>query len=109
LADGGPHPNAIHARWGRRLHVLEPDPETARWVRWMFAERARGRSVASLVRELNDRGVPCPSSADPARNSHRSGAAVDCADRWDDVGESEVHRSAGLEPPDHEGARRRRA
>jgi hypothetical protein len=74
LADGGPHPNVMHARWGRRVHVLEPDPEAARWVRWMFTERARGRSVASLVRELNDRGVPCPSSADPARNSHRSGA-----------------------------------
>jgi len=73
LADGGPHPNAIHARWGRRLHVLEPDPETAQWVRWMFAERARGRSVASLAREPNDRGVSCPSSADPTRNSHRSG------------------------------------
>jgi hypothetical protein len=73
LADGGPHPNVMHARWGRRVHVLEPDPEAARWVRWMFAERARGRSVASLARELNDLGVPCPSSADPARNSHRSG------------------------------------
>ncbi|GAA1937530.1 hypothetical protein GCM10009754_00700 [Amycolatopsis minnesotensis] len=73
LADGGPHPNAVHVRWGRRLHVLEPDPGAAQWVRWMFAERARGRSVASLVRELNDRGVPCPSSADPTRNSHRSG------------------------------------
>jgi DNA invertase Pin-like site-specific DNA recombinase len=59
LADGGPHPNVMHARWGRRVHVLEPDPEAARWVRWMFAERARGRSVASLVRELNDRGVAC--------------------------------------------------
>jgi recombinase/resolvase-like protein len=73
LADGGPHPNAVHAGWGRRVHVLEPDPVTAPWVRWMFAERVRGRSVASLVRELNDRGVPCPSSADQARNSHRSG------------------------------------
>jgi DNA invertase Pin-like site-specific DNA recombinase len=73
LADGGPHPNAMHAGWGRRVHVLEPDPVTAPWVRWMFAERARGRSVASLVRELNDRGVSCPSSVDRARNSHRSG------------------------------------
>ncbi|MEV0057642.1 recombinase family protein [Saccharopolyspora shandongensis] len=76
LADGGPHPNVMHARWGRRVHVLEPDPETARWVRWMFAERARGRSVASLVRELNERGVPCPASADRARNPHRAG------ERW---------------------------
>lgn len=74
LADGGPHPNAIHARWGRRVHVLEPDPATSRWVRWMFAERARGRSIASLARELNQRGVACPSGVDPARNSHRSGA-----------------------------------
>lgn len=76
LADGGPHPNAIHARWGRRVHVLAPDPVTAPWVRWMFAQRATGRSVASIVVELNERGVPCPSSVDPARNGHRSG------ERW---------------------------
>ena len=76
LADAGPHPNVVHARWGRRVHVLEPDPVTARWVEWIFTERAGGRSVASLVRELNDRGVPCPSSADPGRNGHRSG------ERW---------------------------
>jgi Recombinase/Recombinase zinc beta ribbon domain len=76
LADAGPHPNAVHARWGRRLHVLEPDPVTAPWVEWLFTERAGGRSVASLVRELNDRGVRCPSSVDPGRNGHRSG------ERW---------------------------
>lgn len=74
LADGGPHPNAVQAGWGRRVHVLEPDPLTARWVRWMFVERARGRSVASLARELNERSVPCPSLADRERNSHRSGS-----------------------------------
>ena len=72
LVDGGPHPNAVQAGWGRRVHVLEPDPVTAPWVRWMFSERARGRSVASLVRELNERGVPCPSHADRDRNPHRS-------------------------------------
>ncbi|MEV6228109.1 hypothetical protein AB0L88_09605 [Saccharopolyspora shandongensis] len=44
----------------------------------MFAERARGRSVGSLARELNDRGVPCPSDADQSRNSHQSGG------RWID-------------------------
>jgi len=76
LADAGPHPNAVHGRWGRRLHVLEPDPVTAPWVEWIFTERVRGRSVASLVRDLNDRGVPCPSSADAGRNDHRSG------ERW---------------------------
>ncbi|WHT23387.1 recombinase family protein [Crossiella sp. CA-258035] len=73
LADAGPHPKAIHARWGRRVHVLEPDPVTAPWVRWMFVQRAAGRSVASLARELNERGVPCPSRVDRARNRHRSG------------------------------------
>ncbi|MEV0082869.1 recombinase family protein [Saccharopolyspora sp. NPDC050642] len=73
LVDAGPHPNATHAQWGRRVHALEPDPETAPWVRWMFAERARGRSVASLARELNARGVPCPADADQARNTPRSG------------------------------------
>jgi hypothetical protein len=76
LVDGGPHPNAMHARWGRRVHVLEPDPSTAGRVQWMFAERAAGRSISSLVRELNERGVPCPSGADRARNQHRSG------ERW---------------------------
>ncbi|MFJ8967040.1 recombinase family protein [Lentzea sp. NPDC102401] len=73
LVDGGPHPNARHGGWGRRLQVLAPDPVTAPWVRWMFRERAGGRALASIVRELNDRGVPCPSSADPGRNPHRTG------------------------------------
>jgi DNA invertase Pin-like site-specific DNA recombinase len=107
LADGGPHPNVMHARWGRRVHVLEPDPEAARWVRWMFAERARGRSVASLVRELNDRGVPCPSSAESSAQLAPVGSAVDRAHRRDDLGEPEIHRPTGLEPPDHQGPRLR--
>ncbi|HMK96755.1 MAG TPA: recombinase family protein, partial [Acidimicrobiales bacterium] len=29
LADAGPHPNPAKAADGKRLHVLEPDPETA--------------------------------------------------------------------------------
>ncbi|WP_394619081.1 recombinase family protein [Lentzea sp. JNUCC 0626] len=73
LVDGSPHPNARHSGWGRRLQILAPDPVTAPWVRRMFRERARGRALASIARELNDRGVPCPSSADPGRNSHRTG------------------------------------
>lgn len=75
LVDAGPHPNPVHAQWGRRPHRLEPDPVTAPWVRWIFARRVAGRSVASIARELNERGVPCPSGADRARNRHRSGAA----------------------------------
>ena len=73
LVDAGPHPNQAHAGWGRRCHRLAPDPVTAPEVRWMFAERLAGRSVAGIARELNERGVPCPSAADPERNRHRGG------------------------------------
>jgi site-specific DNA recombinase len=75
LADAGPHPNKIHASWGRRAHRLEPDPETAPMVRWMFSQRLQGHSVARIARALNEAGIPCPSAADPERNPHRSGAA----------------------------------
>jgi hypothetical protein len=73
LVDAGPHPNAAHAAWGRRLQRLDPDPATAPNVQWIFAEPLAGRSLAGIARELNDRGVPCPSAADPGRNRHRSG------------------------------------
>jgi len=75
LVDAGPHPNRAHAAWGRRRQRLDPDPVTARHVRWMFAERLAGRSVAGIARQLNEHGVPCPSGADPERNRHRSGQA----------------------------------
>jgi DNA invertase Pin-like site-specific DNA recombinase len=74
LVDAGPHPNAAHARWGRRLQRLEPDPATAPHVRWMFAQRLTGRSVAGIARALNDNDIACPSGVDPARNRHRSAA-----------------------------------
>lgn len=73
LVDAGRHPNRAHAAWGRRRQRLNPDPETARHVRWMFAERLAARNVVGIARELNERGVPCPSGADPERNRHRSG------------------------------------
>jgi site-specific DNA recombinase len=73
LADAGPHPNKAHAAWGRRAHRLEPDPATAPVVRWIFAQRLAGHSVARIARALNEGGVPCPSAADPARNAHRTG------------------------------------
>jgi len=74
LADAGPHPNKAHAAWGRRAHRLEPDPQTEQVVRWIFAQRLAGHSVARITRALNDAGVPCPSASDPARNPHRTGA-----------------------------------
>ena len=65
LADAGPHPNKAHAAWGRSAHRLEPDPETEHVVRWMFAQRLAGHSVARIARALNDAAVPWPSAADP--------------------------------------------
>ena len=75
LADVGPHPNKAHAAWGRRAHRLEPDPDTAPVVAWMFAQRLAGHSAARITRALNDAGIPCPSAADPQRNPHRTGTA----------------------------------
>ncbi len=75
LVDAGPHPNPADARWGRRLQRLAPDPRTAPHVLWMFRQRLAGHSVASIARHLNERGVPCPSSADPDRNRHRTRGA----------------------------------
>lgn len=75
LVDAGPHPNPMHAKWGRRLQRYDPDPVTAPTVRWIFAERLRGRSVSSITAELNGSGVPCPSSVDRARNRHRTGTS----------------------------------
>jgi hypothetical protein len=75
LVDAGPHPNRAHARWGRRIQRLEPDPVTGLHVQWMFAQRLAGRSIAGIVRELTERGVPCPSEVDPERNRHRDGGA----------------------------------
>jgi site-specific DNA recombinase len=73
LADAGPHPNKAHAAWGRRARRLEPDPLTAPVVKWMFAQRLAGHSVARITRALNDTATPCPSASDPKRNPHRSG------------------------------------
>ncbi|MDT5027908.1 MAG: site-specific recombinase [Micromonosporaceae bacterium] len=73
LVDAGPHPNAVHALWGRRLRRLEPDPATAPTVAWIFGQRLAGQSVAAIARALNDQGVPCPSIMDPVRNRHRAG------------------------------------
>ncbi|MBB5868089.1 DNA invertase Pin-like site-specific DNA recombinase [Allocatelliglobosispora scoriae] len=75
LVDAGPHPNAAHARWGRMVQRLEPDPVTAPHVRWIFAQRLAGRSVTRIAHDLNDRQVPCPSGYDPGRNPHRSGTS----------------------------------
>lgn len=69
LVDAGPHPNAVHAGWGRRLLRLDPDPVTAPHVRWMFAQRLAGHSCADIARTLNRRGIPAPSALDLDHNT----------------------------------------
>jgi site-specific DNA recombinase len=72
LVDAGPHPNAAHAVWGRRLRRLEPNPATAPTVAWTFQQRLAGQAVAAIARALNEQGVPCPSIMDAGRNRHRT-------------------------------------
>jgi site-specific DNA recombinase len=61
-ARAGPMPGRkVHASWGKRAHRFEPDPQTAHVVRWIFAQRLAGHSVARIARALNEAGVPCPS------------------------------------------------
>jgi site-specific DNA recombinase len=73
LVDAGPHPNKTHAAWGRRVHRLDLDPQTAGHVRWIFARRLAGASTAGIARVLNELRVPSPSAHDPVRNPHRAG------------------------------------
>ena len=78
LGDAGPHPNKAHAAWGRRAHRLEPDPQTAHVVRWIFAQRLAGHSVARIARALNDAG--CRARRRPTRAGTRTARARD--GRW---------------------------
>ena len=78
LADAGPHPNKAHAAWGRRAHRLEPDPDTAPIVRWMFAQRLAGHSIARITGALNDAG----SRARPRPTRHATRTAPVPRGRW---------------------------
>ena len=75
LADAGPHPNPDKAGDGRRLHRLEPDPETAPVVQRIFDEYLAGRGCYSIAERLTADGITSPSGADRARNPHRHGLA----------------------------------
>ena len=75
LGDGGPHPNPGKAANGQRLHVLEPDPATAPIVERIYTEYLTDSGLYAIAERLTRDGVPCPSAADPKRNSHRSGIA----------------------------------
>src|SRR6266568_308005 len=73
IADAGSHPNPAKAADGKRLHKLEPDPETARVVRRIFAEYLAGRGLFAIAEGLTRDAIPSPSQHDAARNTHRTG------------------------------------
>jgi hypothetical protein len=59
----------------------------------------RGRSVAGIAKELNERDVPCPSRVDPGRGPQR--CRMDAAHGSGDPGQPALHRPASLEPATH--------
>ncbi len=75
LADAGAHPNPAKAADGKRLHVLELDPDAAPVVERIFADYLGGTGVFALAQRLTADGIRCPSAHDPARNQHRCGLA----------------------------------
>jgi site-specific DNA recombinase len=75
LRDAGPHPNPAKAADGKRLHALEPDPETAGVVVRIFADFTSGMGLKAIAEALTSEGIPSPSAYDPARNRHRCGIA----------------------------------
>lgn len=75
LADAGPHPNPAKAADGKRLHQLEPDPDTTPIVQRIFSEYLAGRGLFAIAEALTRDGIPSPSAQDPARNQHRCGVA----------------------------------
>ena len=71
IADAGPHPNPAKAADGKRLHKLEPDPQTAWVVRRIFAECVAGRGLFAIAEALTRDRVPSPV---PARHGPRPAA-----------------------------------
>ncbi len=72
LGDAGPHPNPSKAALGQRLHVLEPDPETATIVTRIFDEFVGGSGLYAIAEGLTRDGILSPSGHDRARNRHRA-------------------------------------
>ncbi len=69
LADAGPHPNPGKAAIGQRLHVLEPDPETAPNVVRIFTEFISGAGLYSIAEGLTRDAILSPSGHDAARGT----------------------------------------
>ena len=72
LGDAGAHPNPSKAAIGQRLHVLEPDPETAANVTRIFDQFVTGSGLYAIAEGLTRDGILSPSGHDRARNRHRA-------------------------------------
>jgi site-specific DNA recombinase len=55
------------------LRRLDPDPQTAPHVRWIFMQRLAGHSVRVIAAMLDDRGIPSPAAADRDPDRCRAG------------------------------------
>ncbi|GAA2405957.1 recombinase family protein [Actinomadura vinacea] len=80
LVDGGPHPHPGKAADGKRLLMLEIDPEAAPVVQRIFGEYlgldgSPEKGLFAIAEGLTRDGIPCPSAHDRARNRHREGLA----------------------------------
>ena len=101
LADAGPHPNKAHAAWGRRAHRLEPDPQTAPQVAWIFAQRLAGHGMARIARALKRRRGPVPVGRRPGSQSVSQRQGGDTAHGPGDTGQPALDGAAGVEPAAH--------
>jgi Recombinase len=75
VADAGAHPDPAKARFGVRLHVLEPDPVTAPVVRRISAEFLQGLGYLAIAERLNADQIPSPAGYDPTAPSCSSAVA----------------------------------
>ena len=99
-ADAGPHPNKVHAAWGRRAHRLEPDPETAH--RRVDLRPAAGGPFGGADRAGAERGggaVPVGGGSGPELPSRRDGMGAGHGRH--DRPEPAVYGPSGVEPAAH--------
>ena len=104
LADAGPHPDKAHAAGGRT--AWSPTRGRHPWCGGSSPSACPGIQVARIARALNEAGVPCPSAADPGRNTHRTGR-LDAGHGHHHLAEPAVHGPAGVEPAAHRHRTRR--
>ena len=97
IADAGPHPNSAKAADGKRLHKLEPDPQTAWVVRRIFAEYLAGRGLFAIAEGAHPRPdpLPVPVRHGPQPAPHRGRMGQERRPRH--LGQPPLHRPAGLE------------